>query len=183
MMFWNRAEFDKFIAVVDNNLYKTMFAMLFFTGRRKGEILALSPKDVTDKGIKFNKSLTRKTIDDSTYKITSTKAEKTATTPICEPLKNILDKYEVPAGEFFFGGDKPISDNTLRRAFNHYCSLAGVKQIRIHDLRHSFVSMLISLNVNLMVVSSLIGDRLEQVTKTYAHLIAEDEAKAIKKIV
>ncbi len=183
MMFWNRAEFDKFIAVVDNNLYKTMFAMLFFTGRRKGEILALSPKDVTSKGINFNKSLTRKTIDDSTYKITSTKAEKTATTPICEPLKNILDKYEIPAGEFFFGGDKPISDNTLRRAFNYYCSIAGVKQIRIHDLRHSFVSMLISLNVNLMVVSSLIGDRLEQVTKTYAHLIAEDESKAIKKIV
>ena len=183
MMFWNRAEFDKFISVVDNNLYKTMFAMLFFTGRRKGEILALSPKDVTSNGINFNKSLTRKTIDDSTYKITSTKAEKTATTPICEPLKNILDKYDVPAGEFFFGGDKPISDNTLRRAFNYYCSLAGVKQIRIHDLRHSFVSMLISLNVNLMVVSSLIGDRLEQVTKTYAHLIAEDESKAIKKIV
>ena len=182
MQFWTREEFDKFISVVDNNLYKTMFAMLFFTGRRKGEILALSPNDITEKGIKFNKSLTRKTIDDSTYKITSTKAEKVATTPICEPLRNILKDYIVPDGEFFFGGNSPITDNTLRRAFNHYCTLAEVKTIRIHDLRHSFVSMLIHLGANITLVADLIGDTLPVVTKTYAHLYEEDKTKIMSKI-
>ena len=183
MEFWTREEFDKFISVVDNMTYKILFSMLFFTGRRKGEIIALSPSDVSTKGIKFNKSLTRKTIDDSAYKITSTKAEKVAITPICEPLKEILKNYVVPDGAFYFGGNEPLTDNTIRRAFNRYCEIAGVKQIRIHDLRHSFVSMLISLGANLTIVADLISDNLDQVVKTYAHLYEEDKQKIIAKIV
>ena len=70
----------------------------------------------------------------------------------------------------------------MRRAFNRYCELAQVKQIRIHDLRHSFVSMLIHLGANLTVVADLIGDTLQQVTKTYAHLYEEDKLKIIAKI-
>ena len=182
MQFYTREEFDRFLEVVDNQTYKTLFAMLFFTGRRKGEVLSLSPSDITPNGIKFSKSLTRKTLDDSTYKITSTKTEKVATTPICAPLKAILDEYVKPDGPFFFGGDKPLTDNTLRRAFNKYAELAGLKQIRIHDLRHSFVSLLISLGGNLTVVADLIGDTLAQVTKTYAHLYEEDRQKILSKI-
>ena len=183
MQFWTRNEFDKFISVVDNPVYHAVFSVLFFTGRRKGEVLALSPDDVMQDSIKFNKSLSRKTISDSTYEITSTKTEKVASTPICEPLKIELQKYTVPEGNFYFGGTAPLADNTLRRAFNKYAEKAGVKQIRIHDLRHSFVSMLIHLGANLTVVADLIGDTLAQVTKTYAHLYEEDKTKIIKKIV
>lgn len=183
MQFWTRDEFNKFISVVDNSTYYTFFSMLFYTGRRKGEVLSLSHNDVGIDSIKFNKSLTRKTLDDSTYKITSTKTEKVASTPICAPLKVVLEKYNAPNGTFFFGGDAPLTDNTLRRAFNRYCELAGVKQIRIHDLRHSFVSMLIHLGANLTVVADLIGDTLAQVTKTYAHLYEEDKQKILSKIV
>ncbi len=182
MQFWTREEFDTFISVVDNPMYHTFFSTLFFTGRRKGEVLALSPDDVKSDSIKFNKSLTRKTLSDSTYEITSTKTEKVSSTPICEPLKKELQKYEVPEGRFFFGGNAPLTDNTLRRAFNKYAEKAGVKQIRIHDLRHSFVSMLIHLGANLTVVADLIGDTLAQVTKTYAHLYEEDKTKIISKI-
>lgn len=182
MQFWTREEFERFIDVVDNNTYLTLFSVLFYTGRRKGEVLSLSPEDIKADSIRFNKSLTRKTLDDSPYKITSTKTEKIATTPICEPLKKVLQNYDAPNGRFFFGGDAPITDNTLRRAFNRYCELAQVKQIRIHDLRHSFVSMLIHLGANLTVVADLIGDTLQQVTKTYAHLYEEDKLKIIAKI-
>ena len=183
MQFWTREEFDKFISVVDNPTYFTFFSMLFYTGRRKGEVLSLSPQDVGKDSIKFNKSLTRKTLDDNPYKITSTKTEKVASTPICEPLKAVLSQYIVPQGKFFFGGDTPLTDNTLRRAFNKYCEIANVKQIRVHDLRHSFVSMLIHLGANLTVVADLIGDTLAQVTKTYAHLYEEDKQKILAKIV
>lgn len=183
MKFWTREEFNKFIKVVDNPTYYTLFSTLFYTGRRKGEVLSLSPNDVGLDSIKFNKSLTRKTLDDSPYKITSTKTEKVASTPICPPLKEILHNYDAPQGPFFFGGDTPLTDNTIRRAFNRYCEIAGVKQIRIHDLRHSFVSMLIHLGANLTVVADLIGDTLAQVTKTYAHLYEEDKQKILSKIV
>ncbi len=183
MQFWTKDEFEKFISVVDNPLYKTLFAILFYTGRRKGEVLSLSPSDVKEHEIVFNKSLTRKTLDKSTYKITSTKTEKVAATPICNPLKEILSAYTPPKGQFFFGGDVPIAENTLTRAFNSYCETAGVKRIRIHDLRHSFVSLLIHLGANLPLVADLIGDKLEQVTKTYAHLYVEDKQKILAKIV
>ena len=183
MQFWTRKEFETFIKVVDNQMYRTLFSMLFYTGRRKGEVLSLSPDDIKTNGIKFNKSLTRKTLDDSAYKITSTKTEQVATTPICKPLKAELQNYTVPNGPFFFGGDTPLTDNTIRRAFNKYADIAGVKQIRIHDLRHSFVSMLIHLGANLTVVADLIGDTLAQVTKTYAHLYEEDKQKILSKIV
>lgn len=182
MQFWTREEFDKFISVVDKPVYHTFFSTLFFTGRRKGEVLALSPDDVKSNSIKFNKSLTRKTLTENTYEITSTKTEKVASTPICEPLKKELQNYEVPEGNFYFGGDTPLAENTIRRAFNAYAEKAGVKQIRIHDLRHSFVSMLIHLGANLTVVADLIGDTLEQVTKTYAHLYEEDKMIIIGKI-
>lgn len=182
MLFWTREEFDKFISVVNNPIYHAFFSTLFFTGRRKGEVLALSPDDVKLDTIKFNKSLTRKTIADGPYEITSTKTEKVSSTPICEPLKKELQNYKVPEGRFYFGGNNPLTDNTLRRAFNLYAEKAGVKQIRIHDLRHSFVSMLIHLGANLTVVADLIGDTLAQVTKTYAHLYEEDKTKIIAKI-
>lgn len=182
MQFWTREEFDKFISVVDSPIYHTFFSTLFFTGRRKGEVLALSPADVKTDSIKFNKSLTRKTLSESTYEITSTKTEKVASTPICDPLKKELQNYIVPEGKFYFGGNTPLAENTIRRTFNAYAQKAGVKQIRIHDLRHSFVSMLIHLGANLTVVADLIGDTLAQVTQTYAHLYDEDKTKIIGKI-
>ena len=182
MQFWTREEFEQFISVVDNPTYKTLFAMLFYTGRRKGEVLALSYNDVKENEIIFNKSLTRKTLDGSFYNITSTKAEKKATTIICKPLKEILNTYNKPNGEFFFGDKKPIAENTLTRAFDRYCDIAKVKRIRLHDLRHSFVSMIISLGANVMVVADLIGDKTEQIFETYGHLYTDDKAKIMSKI-
>lgn len=39
MQFWTRAEFEQFISVVDNATFRAIFNMLFFTGRRKGEVI------------------------------------------------------------------------------------------------------------------------------------------------
>lgn len=182
MQFWTREEFEQFISVVDDQTYRALFSMLFYTGRRKGEVFALSPQDVKPTSIKFNKTLSRKTIDGRPYNITSTKNEMVDSTPICGPLQKELQNYTVPNGTFYFGGESPLAENTVSRVFNKYTELAGLKKIRIHDLRHSFVSMVISIGANLTVVASLIGDTLDQVLKTYAHLYEEDKQKIIDKI-
>lgn len=183
MQFWTRDEFEKFIQYVKSPTCHALFATLFFTGRRKGEVLALSPEDIDlRKGtINFNKSITRKTLDDSAYNITSTKTELVASTPICKTLLNELKNYE-GGSPFYFGGKTPITDNTLRRYFNKACEKACVKQIRIHDLRHSFVSMCIHLGATIPVVADLIGDTIAQVTKTYAHMYEDDKRKIIEEI-
>lgn len=183
MQIWTRDDFNKFIAEVDDPMYKALFATAFYTGRREGEILALSPKDVDldKKTIAFKKSLTRKTTDGTAYKITTTKTELKSTTMICNSLAAILAKYE-PGEPFYFGGERPVADNSLRRAFYRYSKKAGLPKIRVHDLRHSFVSMCIHLGAPLPVVADLIGDTIEQVTKTYAHMYASDKERVIAAI-
>lgn len=181
MQFWTKEQFEQFISVVDDPTYHALFTFMFYTGRRKGELFALSPKDVKPTSIKFNKSLTRKTIDGSTYGITSTKEEKSQNTPVCEIVQREISSYS-GGSPFYFGGDRPLADNTVRRKFRDYCKKAEIEPIRIHDLRHSFVSMLIHLGANLMVVADLIGDTVEQVTKTYGHLYQEDVLNIIAKI-
>ena len=181
MEVWTREDFQRFIDVVDSQSYRAFFTVLFFTGRRFGEVVALTPKDINlDKGIiAFTKSITRKTSSDgASYEVVSTKANKEQILPVAQPVIDALREYETES-PFVFGGDAPLAPTTVRRYFNKYIEAAGVKKIRIHDLRHSFVSMLIHYGVNLTVVADLIGDTLEQVTKTYAHMYTEDRLQAV----
>lgn len=182
MQFWDREEFEKFIECVDDPRYRMIFCMSFFTGRRKGEVLALSPSDIKSDSILFNKTYTRKTVDGSPYKITTSKNEKIGYTPICPALRHELAGY---TGEspFFFGGENPIHENTLTHAFDAYIKKAGVKRIRYHDLRHSFVSMLLHNGANFMVVADLIGDTVDQVIKTYGHMYESDKIKIVESII
>lgn len=181
MQFWSRDEFEKFIECVDDPRYKMIFTMSFFTGRRKGEVLALSPSDIKADSILFNKTYSRKTLDGSPYKITTSKNEKVGYTPICPALRSALADY---TGEspFFFGGESPIHENTLTHAFESYIKKSGVKRIRYHDLRHSFVSMLLHNGANFMIVADLIGDTVDQIIKTYGHLYESDKIKIVESI-
>lgn len=181
MSFWTREEFERFIAVVDHPTYHAFFTMLFYTGRRKGEVMALSPADVKKDSILFNKTYTNKT-KGTTFKITTAKTDKTGRTPICPTLRAALEAYTPEKGPFFFGGEKPIPPETIRQRFIRYCNAAGMEPIRIHDLRHSFVSMLIHEGASVMIVADLIGDTVEQVIKTYGHLYQSDKIAILSRI-
>lgn len=181
MQFWTREQFEQFIAVVDKPTYRAMFYTLFFTGRRKGEVMALTAKDIGKDTIVFNKTYTNK-VKGGGYNITSAKTDKNGLTPICPTLRAALADYDPPKGRFYFGGEKPIPPETLRRYFKKYCVAADMEPIRIHDLRHSFVSMLIHEGASVMMVADLIGDTVEQVIKTYGHLYQSDKMAVLSKI-
>lgn len=181
MRFWTQDQFNRFIDKVDNSTYRAMYYMLFYTGRRKGEVIALHAEDVMSTKIRFNKTYSRKTINGAPYAITTTKNERSTFTQICAPLQAALAEY-TPQSPFFFGGDIPIHENTLAHAFDRYIKKADVPRIRLHDLRHSFVSMCIHLGASVYVVASLIGDTPEQILKTYGHLYDEDKFAVLNKI-
>jgi integrase len=181
MKFWDREQFERFISNVTDPTYHALFTFMFYTGRRKGELFALSPADVTPTTIKINKSLTRKTLTGDAYGITSTKADKSQIIPVCEVVQKEIKKYKAK-GTFYFGGNKPLADNTVRRVFLDYTKKANLPQIRIHDLRHSFVSMLIHHGAGFLVVADLIGDTVEQISKTYAHLYETDKLQVLAQI-
>lgn len=117
-------------------------------------------------------------MDGSAYKITSTKNEKIGRTPISKPLRELINSYKFES-PFAFGGKHPIHECTIGNAFERYIERSGVKRIRIHDLRHSFASLVIHKGGNLAVVADLLGDTLTMVTKTYAHLYDEDKQRII----
>ncbi len=55
---------------------------------------------------------------------------------------------------FAFGDTSPLHPDVLRRKKNKIVELAGVKQIRIHDFRHSCASLLINNGASIMVVEN-----------------------------
>ena len=179
---WTVDEFEKFIAVVDNPVYHAFFTLLFWCGCRSGEAYAFAPSDYKNGKLHIYKTYTKKTLDGSKWKITASKEGKDYTVQLTARLVRELDAYmtdEVKAGEFLFGGSRPLPPSSVERAFKQYIALAGVPLITIHGLRHSFVSMCIHHGANYMVVAELIGDKPEQVLKTYGHLWEVDKAKIV----
>lgn len=179
--FWTKEEFERFLSQISAPKYRVFFSMLFYTGRRKGEILALKKEDIGDEYININKTYSRKTLSEHTYIITSTKNKNEGRSFIPDNLKRELQSY--PGEEFFFfGGKNPLSENAIANAFKKGIRLSGVKRIRIHDLRHSFVSRMIHLGASPFVVAQAIGDNVEQIYRTYGHLYEEDMTNILKKL-
>lgn len=120
-----------------------------------------------------------------TYKITPTKANKvqvlTANPRVMSELTEYI-KTLPPDSVFVFCGETPgtpISQNALTYAFKKYTEKAGLPPIRIHDLRHSFVTMVIHHGGSFAVAAELIGDTIEQVAKTYAHVYGDDAERIV----
>ena len=88
--------------------------------------------------------------------------------------------YGFSNNAFVFGGLVPISDQTLRRRFDYFADKAGVKKIRIHDLRHSHASLLINKGQNILIVSKRLGHSdITQTLNTYSHLMPNMQVEII----
>ena len=74
--------------------------------------------------------------------------------------------------KFFVVGDiAPAINNRFSDRKNKNCKLAGVKQIRLHDFRHSCASLLVNNGANITVVAKYLGHtKIEETLNTYTHL-------------
>ncbi len=188
MTFWEVSQFRTFISHVNDPTWRTFFAFQYYTGCRIGETLALQEKDYTGGAVRIDKSLSKQTLTDAYYEIKSTKTGKRRTVPIPSRLKKLLDDYilwkrerGIPSDFLFCGKDGGhLPHSTIRRRFDIYTEEAGLPRIKIHDLRHSYVSLLIHKGANLAVIASLIGDSFEQVTNTYGHMYESDKINAVR---
>lgn len=186
--FWTYEEYQKFINIVDDLVYKTFYETLYFTGMRQGEAIALKWRDIKNGYIDIYKTISKEK-EDGDYIINTPKTKSSIRkiridsnltndlNKLKEYYKNIIDFNE---DWYVFGGIKPITPTTIGRRKDEYCVKAGIKKIRIHDLRHSHASLLLSNGVPITVISKRLGHSTIQMTlNTYAHLIPEDEDKAI----
>ena len=72
---------------------------------------------------------------------------------------------------FLFGKDDPITNSKVRCYKNLLCKKAGLKQIRIHDFRHSWASLLINNGANITIVAKYLGhNKIDETLNTYSHM-------------
>lgn len=180
MNFFTLEEFEKFISVEDDVVYKALFNLLFYNGLRIGEATALTWEDYKDGQIRINKTLVTKIKGVAPFVQTPKTSSSNRTLPINSKVKTSLDELKAYYSAFphfseqwfIFGGFKPLPHTSIAERKNENCKKAGVKQIRIHDFRHSCASYYIKhKNAQIILVSKLLGHSKISITlDTYSHM-------------
>ena len=181
--FYTMEQFRQFLPCVREQ-FRLPLKILFFTGLRIGELLALTINDFDPAAGTLNINKTKST----TLKIVQTpktaKSKRIVTLP--EFLIHEISDYITarfydpqPQEELFFW----LVRNTLSTEIHNAAKLADLPQIRLHDLRHSHASLLISMNVPPLAVSERLGH--ETITTTleiYSHLYPGTAASIAKNL-
>ncbi|MGG0258896.1 tyrosine-type recombinase/integrase [Bacillus mycoides] len=185
MNFWEFAEFKQFIGVVDDPMYKAFFSTLYYSGARKGELLALTWEDINfeEKIININKTDFNRIITQP-----KTKASNRIImlpTLVIRLLKNLREHATLTApvkddyvvfGTFYTS----LATSTLQQNFKKYINIAQVKNIVLHEFRHSHASYLINKGVSPLVVAQRLGHSDVATTlNTYSHLYPSKQAEAV----
>lgn len=170
--FWTLEEFDMFIEKIDKtNVYYTIFNVLFWTGIRRGELLALRPMDFDFKNKQL--SIRRNLVFVKNKPQMNTPKTETSWRLISVPdfLLNIVKEYikreKIKDDQLLFG----FKPRQIMQKIREYSRLAGVKPIRIHDFRRSHTSLLIEQGYSPMLIAERLGHKDVSVTlKIYAYL-------------
>ena len=165
-----------------------MFQVLYYTGMRVGELLALTYNDIDldSKIIHINKTVSFK---GGNAIVTSPKTEKSIRgISIPALLVNDLMKYMEKIYSYSdIDRVFPYTKSILYNALNAGCEKSGVQRIRIHDIRHSHASLLIDMGVSPLLISERLGhEKVETTLNTYSHLYpnrAEEVAEKLNRIV
>lgn len=185
--YWSLNEFKEFLSVVNNERYYALFMLLFYSGARIGEILALTWKDINfeNNTIDINKRYYKTEIDtpknESSIRIIRIPNH---TMNLLRELKlkgNFKDDY------FVFGSYyKPLNQSSVNQQFYKYLDMFIVdgkqtlKRIRLHDFRHSHASYLINKGYDIQIISKRLGhDKVSTTLDIYSHLYPNKEDEAV----
>ena len=184
MLFWTKEEYLKFAEVMmDKPEYFYAFEMLYWCGIREGELLALTPADFdfSKNTVSISKSYQRINREDV---ITSPKTEKSnriIKMPqfLGDEIQDYLNMlYETANDERIF----TITKSGLHREMERGSKEAGVQRIRIHDIRHSAVSLLIDMGFSATAIADRVGHESIDITYNYAHLFPSKQTEMAEQL-
>lgn len=187
---WSPEQFKNVMDHVEKFEYKAFYTALYYTGARKGEMLAtfVEDWDLVNKTLTIKKTITNKT-SNGAWIITSPKTNSSIRKiKIPDTLAKIMrslfeNNKDRSSKNFAFGGNSPLPTTCICRHLNNAAQAANIKPIRIHDLRHSHASLLINQGVSIVAVAKRLGhSSIEQTLNTYAHLMPNEEDDLIKKL-
>lgn len=181
MEIWTIEEFETFIKAVNKPISQLGFKVLFWTGIRLGELLALTVKDVLIdiNKIGITKSLQmiagREVITDP--KTPRSKRRLEISDELMGELKKYIDMLYSPNDNTRLF---PFAKSTIEREIKVFAEKAGVKTIRVHDLRHSHASLLLHAGLDIITVSRRLGhENIETTLKTYSHIYDPNTQRVI----
>ena len=172
MLFWTKEEYKRFAEeMMDKPLSYYAFQLLYWCGIRSGELLALTPADFNfkKKTLRINKSYQRLKGEDVISTPKTKNGVRTVIMPqfLCDEMQDCLKLYYSlkPDDRIF-----PVTKYYLNHEMERGCKASGVKKIRVHDLRHSHVSLLINMGYTALAIGKRVGHSAEKITYRYAHL-------------
>ncbi len=160
---------------MEDRLSMAAIKLLLFTGCRKGEILSLQWSQVK--------------LDEGRLFLPVTKNGKSRSVVLNNKSKEVLEILVDNKGEntrtknsdYLFpsrAGARKHFLNDLRKPFLKVCVAAGIDNLRVHDLRHSFASFAVMAGASLYDVQKLLGHSDISMTQRYSHLPEANLQKA-----
>ncbi len=184
MKFWTREEYMRFSEVgMETPTAYYPFEVLYWCGLRVGELLALTYGDVDfdRKTINVSKSYQKIKGEDYITEPKTPKSRRVVSIPdmLCQKLKEYMGlQYGYKMDDRMF----LLSKSYLTRTLKKIAEEAGVKAIRVHDLRHSHVSLLIELGFTPVAIAERVGHESIEITLRYAHLFPSKQLEMATKL-
>ena len=184
MLFWTKDEYLKFAeAMMDKPQSYYAFEVLYWCGIREGELLALTPADFDlDKGLlSITKSYQRLKGRDVITDPKTPKSVRVIQMPqfLTDEIRDYLKSlYKVQPDQRIF----EVTKSYLHHEMDRGAKSAGVKRIRIHDLRHSHVSLLIEMGFSALAIADRVGHESVDITYKYAHLFPSKQQEMAQKL-
>lgn len=171
MNFWTQDQFEHALQFEQKPSYRVAFKILFYTGMREGEVLAITPGDVPrDKPvIDINKN--HAVVDGVEYFLTpkTKRSIRRVTIPesLHKELLDFIDSMQLNPDERIFYFKK----GGLYSEFKRMIKRSGDVDIRVHDLRHSHVALLVNMGKPIEEISRRLGhESIKTTWDTYSHL-------------
>ncbi len=185
MKFWTKEEYLTFIqAIADKQESYVAFEILYWCGLRMGECLALTPADFDFEKleIRVNKTYQKLKGKDVITTPKTANSNRRIAMPdfVAEEVKTYISMlYGVKDSQRIFSN---MSKGKFHHEMDRGCKATGVKRIRIHDLRHSHVSLLINMGFDAVAIAKRMGHESIRVTYRYAHMFPGEQIKMAQKL-
>ena len=171
----NETEIDKLISVLDpndriDNYYRLVLITLIYSGLRKSELYGLTWKDID---FENNTISVNKQYQQNLHKIVNyTKTNLNRVVYVPEWLIEYLEEYRNSL--HYHKGDEDeiiFTNHGINQRLPEYCEKAGIKHFKLHDLRHTFCTMLYDNGASGKYVQHQMGHTTEATSKNiYEHL-------------